>query len=75
MWALVDATTKPGDLYDHFSALGRLDGFAVRSTAATRDPASLLRPAIDLDLPTVWLDGRAGDAKAWASLLVERVSD
>jgi hypothetical protein len=75
MWALVEATTKPGDLADHFSGLGRLDGFAVRSSAATRDPASVLRPAIDLGLPTVWLDGRTGDAEAWATLIVERVSD
>jgi hypothetical protein len=75
MWALVDATTKPADLTDHFANLGRLDGIAVRATGASRDPATVLRPVIDLMLPTMWLERRPGNPKAWASLLADRVGD
>jgi hypothetical protein len=72
-WAVVDATTKPGDVADHLAALGRVDGLAVLGTAATRDPAAVLRVALDLALPTVWLDDRPGDAYAWATVLAARV--
>jgi len=75
VWALVDATSKPADLLDHLVTLGRLDGLAVRATGASRDPASVLRPALDLCLPTVLLEGRRGDAAAWASLLLERLGE
>jgi hypothetical protein len=75
MWALADATTKPADLTDHFASLGRLDGIAVRATGTSRDPATVLRPVIDLQLPTMWLERRPGNAKAWASLLADRVGD
>jgi hypothetical protein len=75
MWALVDATAKPADLSDHFASLGRLDGIAVRATGASRDPATVLRPVLDLQLPTMWLERRPGNAKAWASLLADRVGD
>jgi hypothetical protein len=72
--ALVEATAKPGDLADALATMGPLDGLAVRSTAATRDPATVLRVAIDLGLPTVWLEDRTGDAEAWAQLLLARVA-
>lgn len=75
MWALVDATSKPGDVLDHLTGLGRLDGLVVRGTAATRDPASVLAPALALALPTVLLDGRPGDAEAWANLLISRIDE
>ncbi len=75
MWAVVDATSKPGDLIDHLSALGRLDGLVVRGVSATRDPATVLRAALELTLPTVLVDGRPGDAEAWAALLIERIGD
>lgn len=75
VWALVDATSKPADLSDHLTSMGRLDGLAVRATGASRDPASALRPALDLGLPTVWLEGRPGSPSAWASLLVERLGE
>jgi len=56
-------------------ALGRLDGLVVRGTAASRDPASVLQPALDLALPTVLVDGRPGDAEAWAALLIARIGE
>jgi hypothetical protein len=75
MWALVEATSKPADIADHLSGLGRLDGIAVHATGATRDPATVLRPVLDLGLPTVLLEGRVGNAQAWANLIAERVGD
>lgn len=75
MWAIVDATSKPGDLLDHLTALGRLDGLVVRGSTASRDPGSVLHPALRLALPTVLLDGGPGDAEAWADLLIERIGD
>lgn len=75
VWALVDATSKPADIADHLGGLGRLDGIAVQATAATRDPATVLRPVLDLRLPTVLLEGHVGNAQAWANLIAERVGD
>ena len=74
-WALVDATSKPADLLDHLAGLGPLDGLVVRGTAASRDPASVLQPALELSLPTVLVDGHSGDAEAWAALLIDRISE
>jgi hypothetical protein len=73
VWALAEATSKPADLTDHLAGLGRLDGIAVRATGATRDPATVLRPVMDLGLPTMLLEGRVGDPRAWANLIAERV--
>ena len=75
MLALVEATSKPADIADHLGGLGRLDGIAVHATGATRDPATVLRPVLDLGLPTMLLERRAGNAQAWASLLADRVGD
>jgi hypothetical protein len=75
MWALVEATSKPADIADHLGGLGRLDGIAVHATGATRDPATVLRPVLDLGLPTVLLEGHVGNAQAWANLIAERVGD
>jgi hypothetical protein len=75
VWALVEATSKPADIADHLSGLGRLDGIAVQATGATRDPATVLRPVLDLGLPTVLLEGHVGNAQAWANLIAERVGD
>lgn len=74
-WAVVEATSKPADLLDHLTALGRLDGLVVRGTGASRDPASVLQPAIELALPTVLVDGRPGDGEAWAELLIDRIGE
>jgi hypothetical protein len=73
VWALAEATSKPADLADHLAGLGRLDGIAVRATGDTRDPATVLRPVMDLGLPTMLLEGRVGDPQAWANLIAERV--
>lgn len=73
VWAVVDATRKPGDVLDHVAALGRVDAVVARGTAATRDPASVLGVALHCRLPTALLEGRPGTAAAWAALLVERL--
>ena len=73
VWALVDATRKPADLADHLDALGEVRSLVVHGTAATRDPASVLGLARARALPTGLVEGRRGDARAWACLLSERL--
>jgi hypothetical protein len=71
VWAVVDATRKPADTLRHLRGLGRVDGLAVRGTAATADPASVL----ELPVPVALLEDHAATPHAWAALLSQRLTD
>lgn len=74
VWAVVDATRKNADVAAHLDLVGGVDALVVRATAVTADPAAPLALALERRLPTALLEGRRGDAAAWAALVSDRLT-
>ena len=71
VWAVVDATRKTADVARLLADIGRVDAIAVRSCAATADPASVLQ----LGLPVALVDDRDPTPHMWADLLCRRLEE
>lgn len=69
VWATVEASRKPEDLFEWSEQLGGFDALAVTDTGNTVSPAAVLQCGI----PVGRLDGRAATPVQWASLLAPRL--
>jgi len=69
VWAAVEATRKPEDLFEWSEQLGGFDALAVTETDDTVSPAAVLQCGI----PVGRLEGRAATPVQWASLLAPRL--
>jgi len=70
VWAAVDATRKPEDLFEWSEQLGGFDALAVSGTENTVSPAAVLQCGI----PVGRLEGRAATPVLWASMLAPRLA-
>jgi hypothetical protein len=70
VWAAVDATRKPEDLFEWSEQLGGFDALGVSNLDNTVSPAAVLRCGI----PVGRLDGRPATPLLWATLLAARLT-
>jgi hypothetical protein len=69
VWAAVDASRKPEDLFDWSEQLGGFDALSVRELDNTISPAAVLQCGI----PVGRLEGRQATPLLWALLLAPRL--
>jgi hypothetical protein len=70
VWAAVEASRKPEDLFDWSEQLGGFDALSVTDLDGTVSPAAVLQCGI----PVGRLDGRPATPLLWASLLASRLA-
>jgi hypothetical protein len=71
VWAAVDASRKPEDVFDWSEQLGGFDALAVTDLDHTVSPAAVLQCGI----PVGRLEGRPATPLLWASHLAPRLAD